>query len=112
MQFTKTLPATNEAGPTIVRNIYESFRMLGEGLLIAKGIKAEDHITQIKELTELKIQTRRPLSILDNLRRMRHNVNYYGYRPTLDEVKEVQSVAEALFDAIFQAVRKKIEKEK
>ena len=76
MQFTQTLPPTEDAGTTIVRNIYESFRILGEGLLVAKGIKAEDHIVQIKDLINLNLETSRPLGVLDNLRRMRHNVNY------------------------------------
>lgn len=110
MQFTKTLPLTEEAGTTIVRNIYESFRMIGEGLLIAKGIKAEDHITQINELINLNLETSRPLRILDNLRRMRHTINYYGYRPTSSEIKEIHAIAEALFKPILDEVRKKIEK--
>ncbi|MAF35907.1 hypothetical protein CL622_02195 [archaeon] len=48
IKFTLTLPIKEESGPTIIRNIYESFRMLGDALLVNKGIKSEDHLAPIK----------------------------------------------------------------
>ena len=108
IKFTLTLKPTEEAGSTIVRNIYESFRMLGDALLVAKGIKSEDHIMPIRELLQLKVNTLMPLQLIDNLRRLRHNINYYGYKPTLMEVNEVISIAKAMFDPIFKEVNKKI----
>src|SRR3989338_2050039 len=52
IDFTLTLEVSERSGATIVRNIYESFRMLGESLLAAKGIESKDHIMPIKELQE------------------------------------------------------------
>ena len=108
MKYTESLEVSEQSGPTIVRNTYECFRMIGDSLLVAKGIESEDHITSINELIKLKINTDRPISLLDNLRRLRHNINYYGYRPSLDEVKEVKAIAKCLFDAIKNEVFKKI----
>ena len=34
IDFTLSLEVKEEAGPTMVRNIYESFRMLGDALLV------------------------------------------------------------------------------
>ena len=67
---------TEESGSTIIRNIYESFRMLGNALLISKGIESQDYITQINELLKTKVSTSRPINLIDNLRRLRHNINY------------------------------------
>ena len=108
MEFTLTMEITEKSASTITRNIYESFRMLGDALLISKGIKAEDHITQIKALLKLKVKTARPISLIDNLRRLRHNINYYGYRPKTEEVEDAVSLAKACFKPLFNAVQSEI----
>ena len=37
----------------------------------------------------MQIKSDRPIGIIENLRQLRHNINYYGYVPKLDEVKDV-----------------------
>lgn len=108
MKFTLTIEVTEESGPTIVRNIYESFRMIGDALLLFKGIKSEDHVTPVKELIQLNVETERPISLIDNLRRLRHNINYYGYKPNLVEVIDVISIAEKTFQPLLKTVKKRL----
>ena len=108
MEFTLSLKPKEESGPTIVRNIYECFRMLWDALLVAKGIESEDHITPIKELLKLKVTTTRPINTIDNLRRLRHNINYYGYKPNLAEVEDTISIATTCFKPLLSAVLKEI----
>ncbi|MEW5897328.1 MAG: hypothetical protein AB1668_06555 [Nanoarchaeota archaeon] len=108
MEFTLTIEPTEASGPTIVRNIHESFRKLGDALLVAQGIESEDHVAPIKELMKIKAETLRPINLLDNLRRMRINVNYYGYKPNIDEVKEAISIAKSIFEPLLEVVLKKI----
>ncbi|PIN86626.1 hypothetical protein COV19_03865 [Candidatus Woesearchaeota archaeon CG10_big_fil_rev_8_21_14_0_10_44_13] len=108
MKFTLSLKITEESGPTIIRNIYECFRMIGDALLVAKGIKSEDHITPINELMAVKVDTPRPIKIVGNLRGLRHNINYYGYKPSLIEVEEAIAVAESIFEPLLNAVKKQI----
>ena len=110
IEFTLTLKLTEEAGATIVRNIYECFRMLGDALLVAKGIKSQDHIMPIKELFKLRVNTPRPIYLIDNLRKLRHNINYYGYSPKIVEVDDVISLAKSCFEPLLEAVKKEIEK--
>ena len=106
MKFTFSINLSEESGSTIVRNIYECFRMLGDALLVAKGVKSEDHIAPIKELIKVKVKTERPIYIIDNLRRLRHNINYYGYKPSLEEVQDAISIAESTFQPLLEAVKK------
>ena len=108
MDFTLSIKVTEESSPTIIRNIYECFRMLGDALLIAQGIESEDHITPIKELLKVKVVTTRPIQLIDNLRRLRHNINYYGYKPKLIEAKDVISIAESTFKPLLNAVLERI----
>ena len=108
MNFTLSMRITEESGPTIVRNIYECFRMLGDALLVSKGIESEDHLTPIRELIEIKVHTERPVNLVDNLRRLRHNINYYGYKPKQAEVKDVISIAQSIFKPLLKEARKKV----
>jgi len=106
IKYTLSIKLTEESGSTIVRNIYESFRMLGDSLLVKKGIASQDHLEPIKELLKLQVSTPRPINLIENLRILRHNINYYGYQPKIDEVKEVLSFAESSFEIIYKQVLK------
>jgi len=108
MNFTLTIDPTDESGPTIIRNVYECFRMVGDALLLARGIESEDHVTSIKELLSLNVETIRPINLVENMRWLRHNVNYYGYTPKLVEVKDVISIAETIFQPVLREARKKV----
>ena len=110
MNFTLTLKMSEESGATIVRNIYECFRMLGDALLVAKGIKSEDHVAPVQELLKLKVNTSRPIYLIDNLRKLRHNINYYGYSPKLLEVEDVISLAKSCYHPLLEAALKEIKK--
>src|SRR3989344_1192724 len=97
VNFALKLELNEDSSATIIRNIYESFRMIGDAILVSKGIKSEDHLAPIKELLEIKVNTSRPLRALDNFRILRHNVNYYGYRPSVEEAKDIIDFAKKCF---------------
>ncbi|MBI2499204.1 hypothetical protein HYV88_03090 [Candidatus Woesearchaeota archaeon] len=106
INFALSLEVNEQSGPTIIRNIYESFRMLGDALLINQGIESKDHVECINALLKLKVNTTRPINLINNLRILRHNINYYGYRPRLEEVQEAISIAKTCFIQIFNEVCK------
>ena len=112
MKFTLNLKATDLSSTTIIRNIYECFRMLGDALLVSKGIDSKDHLAPINELLKLNVRTKRPINLIDNLRRLRHNINYYGYKPRLEETIDVISIAESIFYPLVKVVRVEIENSK
>lgn len=110
MNYTSTIKSNDDSAFNIIRNIYECFRMLGDALLITQGIESEDHLAPIHELMKIKIETIRPIRLVDRLRRMRHNINYYGYSPKKEEADDAISFAKACFEPLFNAVKKEIEK--
>ena len=109
MRFTLSLPISDFSSSTIVRNIYECFRKLGDALLVSRGIEAQDLIAPIRELMRLDIETPRPLNILDNMRRTRHNINYYGYVPSEEETRSHIRIAEQLFRPVYEEVKRRVE---
>jgi len=110
MKYTLMLESNDNSAFNIIRNIYECFRMLGDALLITQGIESEDHLAPIHELIKLKVETSRSIKFVDYLRRMRHNINYYGYTPKKEEADDAISLAKSCFDPFLQAVKKEIEK--
>lgn len=110
MKFTMSLDTTEQSGSTIIRNVYECFRMLGDALLVAKGIESKDHIVPINELLKIKVSTSRPIYLIDNLRKLRHNINYYGYSPKLVEVEDTISLAKSCFEPLLKEVTKEVNK--
>ena len=110
INYTLTLELNEKSSSTIVRNIYECFRMLGDAILVNKGIASKDHLEPINELLNLKINTTKPLGVIANLRQLRHNINYYGYKPNMIEAKETVDIAKIFFEPIYNYIKDEIEK--
>ncbi len=110
IEYTLTLASTDDSAFNIIRNVYECFRMLGGALLVAKGIESQDHLAPLRELLQLNVETSRPTKLLENLRTIRHNINYYGYTPKKVEADDALSWARACFQPLVEAVRQEIGK--
>lgn len=108
LSYTLQLRITEDSAFNIIRNIYECLRMLGDARLISKGIVSQDHVEQIKELESLPVKTERPLKLIDTLRRIRHNINYYGYIPSKAEAEDAISIAKACFFPLLEAIKKEL----
>lgn len=108
MSYALTIAVNEKSAATIIRNIYECFRMLCDALLVSKGINSEDHIAPIKALLKLKISSLRPIASIDNFRILRHNLNYYGYRPKIEEAEDMIDFARKCFEPAVKEVVKEI----
>ena len=112
MNYTLKLESNDESAFNLIRNTYECFRMLGDALLVSKGLTSEDHVEQITAIENLNLKTARPIKLIDNLRRMRHNINYYGFSPKKNDADDAVSFAKSCFAQVVNAVKKEIEKNK
>ncbi len=111
INFIKKLEVSRGSSSIIVRSVYESFRMLGDALLLIHGKEASGlnhHEEMINELFTLKVDTKRPMQILLNLKNLRNRVNYQGYIPTLEEVKDAHSIVDSCFDPIINKIKEKV----
>ncbi len=100
--YTLSLELNEKSANTIVRNIYESFRMIGEALLVAKGVQSQDHVLPINELISLNVKLSRPLIFLEQLRKIRRNINYYGYHASVNEAENVLDFSKEAFDVLVE----------
>jgi len=110
MNYTLTLAVTDDSSFNIIRNIYECFRMLGDALLVSIGKVSEEHVEQLKALESLNVKLSRPIRIVDNLRKMRHNINYYGYIPEKIEAEDAINFSKLCFQHLAEAVKGEIVK--
>ncbi len=67
-----------------------------------KGIK-------IGELEIVPVKTERPIRLIDTLRKLRYNTNYYGYIPSREEAEDAISIAHACFYPLFDVIKKEVE---
>ena len=113
INFIETLQVTEQNSPSVIREIYESFRMLGDAVLTAKGLEtrgADHHTHMIDELLKLKVETAKPLNLLHELRKARHKINYEGHLPTKAELDYLLGIKKALWAPVLAEVKKLIEK--
>lgn len=111
MAFIKTLNVSLESGATIVSRIYENFRRLGEALMLIKGresVGRGQHTDNINELFFLKVKTKRPIQVLENLKKIRMDINYNGYIPNIEEIRDALSIAESCFNQIVEEIKKEL----
>jgi len=106
MHFTLTLSSTDASAFTIIRNIYECFQMIGKAILLAQGKVSEDHVESIRAIESLNVKLTRPLKIIDNLRKARHGINYYGYKPKKEEADEALIFAKEIFNPLVRESKK------
>lgn len=111
MKYTLSLKVTEESAFSIIRNIYECFRMLGDASLVSKGFSSQDHIEPINELLKIPVVTKRPIILIEMLRKLRHNINYYGYTPSKIEAEDAISIAETCFYPLLDFIRNNITKD-
>jgi hypothetical protein len=105
IKYLDTLEPKIEAASTIIRGIYENFRRLGEAILLIQGWEG-DHEECINALIKLPVKTERPIQVLDNLRRLRHDINYQGYQPSKADLDDVLSIKKACWKSILEKIKK------
>ncbi len=108
LDYTLKLSINEDSAFNIIRNVYECFRMIGDARLISKGIVSQDHITQIKELEKIQVKTNRPIKLIDTLRKIRHNINYYGYIPSKIDAEDAISIANACFYPLLKVIKEEL----
>jgi hypothetical protein len=99
---------TEEAAMTLFRAIYESFRAVGNALLVNRGIESDDHVSQIDEVIALGIPTERPLVLLQEYRTTRHDLNYHGIKPTMAQFMDFMDFADRCWKPVLREAKKKV----
>lgn len=80
----------NENTATLIfREIYESIRQLGDSKLWLLGYEPLNHEVSMEILNEFNIKDKVKLNSLDRLKKIRHDINYRGFRASIEQAKEI-----------------------
>ena len=60
------------------------------------------------ELQSIPVKTDRPVKLIDSLRKIRHNINYYGYIPSIAEAEDAISITKACYYQLLESIKKEI----
>ena len=86
---TKGIKLNENTATLIFREIYESVRQLGDAKLWILGYEPLNHEVSMEILKEFDIKHRVKLNSLDRLKKIRHDVNYRGFRASISQAKEI-----------------------
>ena len=105
MNFVKTLKVNDETSEHIISDSYDIMRELIEAKLAAEGYKSYSHEATILFLKKFPQFKESEIDFLDNIRKIRNSIKYYGKESNETEAKKVLS----FLNSILPKLKKLIE---
>ena len=90
----------------IVENIYDTLRELIEAKLALNGFKSYSHEATILFLKKFPEFRESEIRFMDNLRRIRNGIKYYGKGVEMDEAKKVIDFSRFILPKLKLLVKK------
>ncbi|MBI4447544.1 hypothetical protein HY643_01050 [Candidatus Woesearchaeota archaeon] len=88
-KVTKTIKINEDTATLIFREIYESIRQLGDAKWWILGYEPTNHEISIEALKDLEIKEKLKLNSLDRFKKIRHDINYRGFRASISKAEEI-----------------------
>ena len=88
-RVSKTIKLNEDTATLIFREIYESIRQLGDAQWCVLGFEPYNHEVSMEVLKEFNIKDKVKLNSLDRFKKIRHDVNYRGFRTTVSQTEEI-----------------------
>ena len=108
-KVTKEIKISEETATLIFREIYESVRQLGDSKWWLLGYEPNNHEISLEILKELDIKDKLKLNSLDRFKRIRHDINYRGFRATISQAEEILDFWDKCGAEIINNLKKEIE---
>lgn len=89
VKVTTTIKNNKDSATLIFREIYESIRQLGDAKWGLLGYEPANHEISIEALKELDIKEKIKLNSLERFKKIRHDINYRGFRATVIQSEEI-----------------------
>ena len=107
-KVTKEIKLNDNTATLIFREIYESVRQLGDAKLWINGYEPLNHEVSMEILKEFNIKDKVKLNSLDRLKKIRHDINYRGFRATISQAKEILDFWDSYGIEILNILKKEI----
>jgi hypothetical protein len=88
-RVTKKIQLNENTATLVFREIYESIRQLGDAKLWLLGYEPLNHEVSMEIIKESDIREKVKLNSLDRLKKIRHDINYRGFRASIEQAKEI-----------------------
>src|SRR3989344_6065240 len=107
-RVTKAIKLDNDTATLIFREIYESIRQLGDAKWGLLGFEPGNHEVSMEVLKEFDIKDKIKLNSLDRFKKIRHDVNYRGFRTTRSQSEEILDFWNKCGEEILNILRKEL----
>jgi len=107
-QVTKAISLNDNTATLIFREIYESIRQLGDAKWGLLGFEPGNHEVSMEILKEFDIKDKIKLNSLDRFKKIRHDVNYRGFRTSISQTEEILDFWNKCGEEILKILRKEI----
>lgn len=108
-QVTKAISLNDNTATLIFREIYESIRQLGDAKWGLLGFEPGNHEVSMEILKEFDIKNKIKLNSLDRFKKIRHDVNYRGFRTSIPQTEEILDFWNKCGEEILKILRNEIE---
>lgn len=89
VEVAKSIKINNNTSTLVFREIYESIRQLGDAKLWLIGYEPQNHEVSMEILKEFNIKDKVKLNSLDRIKKIRHDINYRGFRTSIEQAEEI-----------------------
>ncbi len=86
---TLEIPLTSRSATVIFRELYEAVREIGDALWWLEGYEPLDHGVSIEMLETQQVKNLTSLRHLENYRKLRHDIQYRGFRSSEAQAREL-----------------------
>jgi hypothetical protein len=107
-KVTKNINLDEDTATLIFREIYESIRQLGDAKWWLLGYEPSNHDISLEALKEFDIKEKLKLNSLERFRKIRHDINYRGFRATISHAEEILDFWEKCCREIIDLLKKEI----
>ena len=105
---TEEIKINENTATLIFREIYESIRQLGDAKLWILGYEPLNHEVSMEILKEFDIKDKVKLNSLDRIKKIRHDINYRGFRASLEQAREILEFWDKCGTEILNQLKKEV----
>jgi len=89
VKVTKNISINEDTATLIFRETYESIRQLGDARWWLWGYEPQNHEISMEALKDFDIKEKVKLNSLTRIKKIRHDINYRGFRASIAQAKEI-----------------------
>ena len=107
-KVTKNIQLNEDTATLIFREIYESVRQLGDAKWWLSGYEPSNHEISLEILKEIDIKEKLKLNSLERFKKVRHDINYRGFRATTHQAEEILEFWNKCGEEIIKILKKEV----